>query len=82
MKDTYDYNYKLLADAIVGQAVIDYCEAGNGARGKRIKRAVKRFVKSDWFTFLTDIDPDFLIERMDKYSDKHVSVSVKIEEVA
>ena len=75
-----DYNYKKLADAIVGQAVIDYCCAGGGVRGRRIKKSVKKFIKSGWFTELTEIDPDFLIERMDKYGSKDILINLQIEE--
>ena len=65
--------YENLANAIVLSAVKDYREASKKlARGRRNKEAQQtkdeclRFFRSKWFTVLTSVDPEFLIEKLDK----------------
>lgn len=57
-----DYGYRLLASAIVKQAVVDYRKAPNNAWGRATKKKVVEFIKSPWFTFLTKTDPDYLLK--------------------
>lgn len=65
--------YEELANAIALQAVKDYRSANKKlARGRRNYEAERmrenslRFFRSAWFSMLTDINPEFLIERLDK----------------
>ena len=65
--------YQALANAIIEQAAKDYRDAIH-----RLKRypdskvametamEVERFFHSDWYATLTDIDPDYLIDRLRK----------------
>lgn len=65
--------YQALANAIIEQAVKDYRDAI-----RRLKRypdskaamettmEVERFLHSDWYAALTDIDSDYLIDRLRK----------------
>ncbi|MDO4460820.1 MAG: hypothetical protein Q4C42_12225 [Clostridia bacterium] len=62
-----------LCNAIVLQAVKDYREAkiklsyyGRDYEAKRMLDECLRFFRSGWFGLLTDLDPEFLIERLDK----------------
>lgn len=57
--------YKLLASAIVKQAVRDYRKAPNNAYGRATKKNVVRFIKSPWFVFLSNIDPDYMLKTLD-----------------
>ena len=76
-----DYNYKKLADAIIGQAVIDYCNAGDDVRGRRIKKSIEKFARSGLFTILSDMEPDYFLERIKDFGAKDITISLEIEEV-
>ena len=65
--------YQALANAIIEQAVKDYRAALKTLRRHPDSKAVmatamevERFFHSSWFAVLTDIDPDYLIERLRK----------------
>ena len=65
--------YEELANAIVLQAVRDYREANKKlSRGRKnrdaqfTKEECLRFFRSKWFSQLTDLDPEFLIRRLDE----------------
>lgn len=65
--------YDELANAIVLQAVKDYRDANKKlARGRknheaeRMRNECLRFFRSRWFSVLTEIDPEFLIRRLDE----------------
>ena len=51
-----------LANAIVLQAVADYRMKQN----QRDLEALERFFRSDWFSMLTNIDPEYLIAKLRK----------------
>ena len=53
--------YENLANAIIVQAVRDYRSAG---RNKHIKEDVIRFIRSDWFGVLTDLNPALLERKL------------------
>jgi len=57
--------YENLANAIVIQAVSDYRMAKK-SRNKRVQAKVLRFFHSQWFGVLTEIDPEYLIRRLDE----------------
>lgn len=57
--------YEKLANAIILQAVSDY-RAAKKARNKREQAEVLRFFHSQWFGVLTEIDPEYLIRRLDE----------------
>ena len=66
-----DRNYEDLANAIVLQAVKDYREAlkklkknPNNLKADYTKFEVELFLSSPWYRFLTDLDPELLIERL------------------
>ena len=65
--------YQNLANAIVLQAARDYRSALQRLRknphnreAKEEKESLLRFFHSRWFTCLTDVNPEYLIERLDK----------------
>ena len=65
--------YEELANAIVLQAVRDYREAVKKLSRRRKNRDAQftkeeclRFFRSKWFSQLTDLDPEFLIRRLDE----------------
>lgn len=65
--------YDDLANGIVLQAVKDYRDANKKlSRGRRNNEAERmeneclRFFRSRWFSALTEIDPEFLIRRLDE----------------
>ena len=65
--------YEELANAIVLQAVRDYRDAVKKlSRGRKnrdaqfTKEECLRFFRSKWFSLLTDLDPEFLIRRLDE----------------
>ena len=65
--------YEELANAIVLQAVRDYREAVKKlSRGRKnrdaqaTKEECLRFFRSKLFSLLTDLDPEFLIRRLDE----------------
>lgn len=68
-----DYPYQSLANAIVYQAAEDYrttCDIlkikPNDKDAAREQRKILKFFRSEWFTYLTNLDPEALIERLDK----------------
>ncbi len=65
--------YEELANAIVLQAVKDYRDAvkklsrgRKNTEAERMKNECLRFFRSGWFTKLTDVDPEFLIRKLDE----------------
>ena len=54
--------YENLANAIILQAVKDYRLPDNESELKKIER----FFHSDWFSVLTSLDPDLLIQKLRK----------------
>ncbi|MCD8353326.1 MAG: hypothetical protein LUC47_03305 [Clostridiales bacterium] len=62
-----------LANAIILQGVKDYRmalkalkENPNNRSAKDTKAEVERFFKSQWFSALSDISPDYLIEKLNE----------------
>ena len=65
--------YQELANAIVLQAAKDYRDANKKLARSRKNRAAQdvhdeclRFFRSKWFSLLTEVDPEFLIRRLDE----------------
>ena len=65
--------YEQLANAIVLSAVKDYRDAIKKlARGRKsqaaldMKESCLRFFRSGWFKTLTEIDPEYLITKLDE----------------
>ena len=63
--------YEKLANAIILRAVEDYRDAVKRLAGfphdcdsKRTKAEVERFFRSGWFSTLTSLDPEMLIEKL------------------
>ena len=54
--------YENLANAIILQAVKDYRLTDN----KTEIEEIERFFRSDWFSVLTSLDPDLLIQKLRK----------------
>lgn len=72
--------YQNLADAIILQAVTDYRKANKKlARGRKnseaqiMKDECLEFFRSKWFSSLTDVDPEFLIKKLDEEEKHHDS---------
>ena len=70
--------YEDLANGIILQAVRDYRSSGRKlARGRKNEEAQRmhheclRFFRSRWFATLTDIDPDYLIQKLDEEVKHH-----------
>lgn len=64
--------YDSLANGIILQAVKDYRDANiKLARGRKnqeaqqMKEECLRFFHSQWFAVLTEVDPEFLIRKLD-----------------
>lgn len=68
---TIDKNYENLANAIVLQAAEDYrrvlrwlSNAPNDRTARGEKQHLERFFRGKWFSTLTNIEPERLIERL------------------
>lgn len=55
--------YELLSAAIIERALLDYRTALTEKDGGRI-RECERFLRSQWFAFLSDLDGEKLISMM------------------
>lgn len=55
--------YAVLAEAIILRAVKDYKKALK-TDNRRTKRECERFFRSEWFTVLTRLDGNMLIDRL------------------
>ena len=65
--------YQALANAVIEQAAKDYRDVIHRLKRYPDSKAametameVERFFHSDWYAALTDIDPDYLIDRLRK----------------
>ncbi len=58
----YEKNYQALADAIVMQAVKDYRRTNE----LEVRKSIKRFFLSDWFSDLTDTDGRRIFKRLER----------------
>lgn len=65
--------YENLANAVVEQAVKDYVKTiqvlkrdKNSIDAQKMLKDVLSFFHSEWFTVLTDLDPDVLINKIHK----------------
>ena len=65
--------YEELANAIILQAVKDYRDANKklkkgrkNTEAERMKNECLRFFRCGWFSQLTDVDPEFLIRKLDE----------------
>lgn len=63
--------YEKLANAIILRAVEDYRDTLKRLSGfphdrdsRRVKAEVERFFRSGWFSTLTSLDPEMLIEKL------------------
>ena len=61
--------YENLANAIIMQAIADYRHLWDRDMDDRDKKKILKFFRSRWFVILTNIDPDWLIERLEKEAD-------------
>ena len=66
-------SYENLANAIIIQAAKDYRKAlrqlrrnPNYVSAAYTKREVEQFFRSQWFHFLTNVDPEYLIEELSR----------------
>lgn len=57
----YLYNYELLANAIIIQAVKDY----RHTYSPQGRAEIKRFLRSEWFRVLTRLDGEMILERLE-----------------
>lgn len=72
-RKSIDEIYENLANAIILQAIMDYRIIKRKRtkntlfdfNNKKEKEEIKQFFRSDWFTALTEIDPERLINRLD-----------------
>ena len=58
--------YENLANAIVLQAVKDYRRVRHLAEDNSVKREVKRFFCSQWFSVLTSLDAKLLLQKIEE----------------
>ena len=58
--DRYIDNYQLLANAIVQQACLDY------RQGRLGEGLFRRFLLSDWYKLLTNVDGSYIYRRLRK----------------
>lgn len=61
--------YENLANAVVQQAIVDYRHLWDRDIDDRDKKKIIKFFRSGWFVILTNVDPDWLIERLEKEAD-------------
>lgn len=61
--------YENLANAVVQQAIVDYRHLWDRDIDDRDKKKIIKFFRSRWFVILTNIDSDWLIERLEKEAD-------------
>lgn len=54
----------LLAAAIIKQAILDY------KNDPMMRAEIKRFILSDYFVSITDLDPDALLEELERQCKK------------
>ena len=73
MKSEYLDPYQNLANAIVLAAVKDYRDAlkrlkkkPNNTIAAAERDEIEAFFRSNWYSILTDIDPEYLIDRLNK----------------
>lgn len=73
MNNTNLNPYEGIANGIILQAVKDYRDAykklSKGRKNQaaqQMKDECLRFFRSHWFTVLTEVDPEFLIRKLDK----------------
>lgn len=59
-----DRGYRQLASAIIGRAILDYYEADGTENEKAVKESIEEFVNSPWFGDLTEIRPNYVIDRL------------------
>jgi len=58
-------NFELLAAAIVQQACIDYTKAKDvNTHGGVSRREIERFIRSDYFKTICDINPSWLLTKL------------------
>ena len=55
---------ELLVTAIIKRAVYDY------KNYPKLRAEVRRFIKSEYFRFLTDVDPNALLEKIEDEYEK------------
>lgn len=55
---------ELLVSAIIERAVYDY------KNYPKLRAEVRRFIKSDYFRSITDLDPDALLEELERQCKK------------
>ena len=65
--------YENLANAIIEQAVRDFREAklrlqknARDAEAEKTYREIKRFFRSEWFSQLTTLDGELLLEKLEE----------------
>lgn len=61
----YDRNYEELANAIIMQAVNDYRASWKKKGGASERRQIQNFFHSRLFANITEVNPDYLIERLE-----------------
>ena len=76
-----DYNYQLLANAIVEQAADDYfclvagfTKTKNEADRKDKINALQKFFLSDWYSLLTNVDGAYLMRKLNEKAETMVIV--------
>lgn len=60
---------ELLANGIVYQAILDYRQLWEFTKDDREKEELIDFFRSEWFAVLTKINPEWLIEKLEKEAD-------------
>ena len=63
--------YQLLANAIVEEACSEYLSYGDAPVTGIRKRNIIEFFESEWFSELTDINPKWLIEKLEEKCRNH-----------
>jgi hypothetical protein len=72
--------YEKLAHAIIVRAANDYRRLWNFKRTDYAKHELIKFFRSEWFSILTKLNPEWLIEELEKEADakrKKVNRSTK-----
>lgn len=64
--------YQEFANAIIEQAAIDYYNICAGFDKSHSKRSLEDFFHSEWFSILTDMDPEYLIKKIRERADSMI----------
>ena len=74
--------YEELANAVILQAIKDYRQLWNFNRNSYAKKELIKFFYSQWYSILTRLDPEYLIEELEKEANaKRIKTNRKAKKI-